>query len=128
MKIAGIGTDIVQIARIKRAIERRTAFAERILHGNELAIYQQHGNQVAYLAKRFAAKEAFAKAVGTGFRGDIRWTDIETKNDALGKPLFQCHGTTQDYLTKIGINMNESHLSLSDEQDYAIAYVILIGK
>lgn len=126
MKIIGIGTDIVQITRIQGATERHTSFAERILHVNELTIYQQHAQQVHYLAKRFAAKEAFSKAVGTGIRGDIHWTDIETKNDGLGKPFFQFHGATQDYLQQAGIN--ESHLSLSDEQEYAIAYVILIGK
>lgn len=125
MKIAGIGTDIVQIERIRRATERRDTFAERILHINELNIYQQHAQQDHYLAKRFAAKEAFSKAVGTGIRGDIQWMDIETKNDALGKPFFQFHGATQHYLQQAGIN--ESHLSLSDERDYAIAYVILIG-
>jgi holo-[acyl-carrier protein] synthase len=125
VKITGVGTDIVQIARIKRANERRSTFAKRILHPNELSIYQQHAQQDHYLAKRFAAKEAFSKAVGTGIRGDIQWMDIETKNDALGKPFFQFHGTTQHYLQQVGID--ESHLSLSDEQDYAIAYVILIG-
>lgn len=125
MKITGIGTDIVQIARIKRADERRSTFAKRILHPNEFVIYQYHAQKDHYLAKRFAAKEAFSKAVGTGIRGDIQWMDIETKNDALGKPFFQFHGATQHYLQQVGID--ESHLSLSDEQDYAIAYVILIG-
>lgn len=125
MKITGIGTDIVQIERIKRANKRHSSFAKRILHPNELAIYHDHVQQDHYLAKRFAAKEAFSKAVGTGIRGDIQWMDIETKNDTLGKPFFQFHGATQHYLQQVGIN--ESHLSLSDELEYAIAYVILIG-
>ncbi len=126
MNIKGIGTDIVQIARIKTALERHgQRFAERILHNNELEIYHQHNHSVSYLAKRFAAKEAAAKALGTGIGKQVSLTEIQTLNDSLGKPMIQYHGKTKEFVDKQGIV--QTFLSLSDEKDYAIAYVILVG-
>lgn len=125
MKITGIGTDIVQISRIQQAAERRESFAARILHANELAIFQAHSQKYHYLAKRFAAKEALVKAIGTGVREGIHLAEIETRNDKLGKPYFYFHGTTREHMENLGIN--ESFLTLSDEQEYAVAYVILTG-
>ncbi len=124
MNISGIGTDIIQIARIETAIEKHgQRFAKRILHRNELAIYNVHHKPVSYLAKRFAAKEAVAKALGTGIGKHVSLIEIETQNDSQGKPVILFHGQTQDYVTEQGIT--QSFLSLSDERDYAIAYVIL---
>lgn len=127
MKIIGIGTDIVQLIRIETAIKRHgQRFAERILHINEFEIYQVHSQPISYLAKRFAAKEAISKALGTGVGKNVRLIDIETSNDQQGKPVVELHGTTYDFAVKLGLT--ESFISLSDERDYALAYVILTGK
>ncbi len=126
MNITGIGTDIVQIKRIVTALEKHgTRFAERILHSNELERYNSHNQPASYLAKRFAAKEAVAKALGTGIGQHVSLTEIETQNDSNGKPVIQYHGRTKDFTLQQGIT--QSFLSLADERDYAIAYVILIG-
>lgn len=127
MKIIGIGTDIVQIERIKTSVNKHgKRFAERILHINELAIYETHSQPISYLAKRFAAKEAVSKALGTGIGKHVRLTEIETANDDQGKPILKYYGITQGFVEKKGIQ--ESYISLSDERDYALAYVILTGK
>jgi len=126
MNISGIGTDIVHIKRIETALQKHgQRFAERILHQNELSIYKQHKQPVNYLAKRFAAKEATAKALGTGIGKHTSLTEIETINDDMGKPMINYHGATKDFVKTQGID--HSFLSLSDEKDYAIAYVILVG-
>ena len=125
MRIMGIGTDIVQISRIQQVAERRETFAKRVLHANELVIFKSHSQQYHYLAKRFAAKEALAKAIGTGIRGGIHLAEIETRNDKLGKPYFHFHGTTREHMERL--SFGESFLTLSDEREYAVAYVILTG-
>ena len=126
MNIAGIGTDIVEIARIKAALDKHgQRFAKRILHDNELAIYQHHQQPASYLAKRFAAKEAVAKALGTGIGKYVSFSEIETLNDTQGKPSVHYHGETKAYVHHQCIS--NSFLSLSDERDYAIAYVVLVN-
>ena len=95
------------------------------MHPHELTIYQQHTQPVSYLAKRFAAKQALAKALGTGIGKHARLTDIETLNNALGRPAIQLHQTTAEYARQL--NIMEIHLSLADERDYALAYVVLSG-
>ena len=127
MKIIGIGTDIVQLERIETAVDKHgRRFAERILHTSELTIYEAHSQPVSYLAKRFAAKEAVSKALGTGIGKHVRLTEIETANDDQGKPVLKYYGITQDFIVEK--NVQESYISLSDERDYALAYVILTGK
>lgn len=127
MKIIGIGTDIVQLERIETAVNKHgKRFAERILHTNELSIYDDHSQPISYLAKRFSAKEAVSKALGTGIGKHVRLTEIETANDDQGKPVLKYHGITQDYAEKSGVQ--DSFISLSDERDYALAYVMLTGK
>jgi len=127
MKIYGIGTDIVSIARIQSIWDRfGDAFAKRILTPNELTEFSKNANPVAFLAKRFAAKEAFVKALGTGFRRKGLWlTDIGVKNNALGKPELDLMGFASKELKQSGIV--EAHLSLSDERDFAVAFVILMS-
>lgn len=130
MKIYGIGTDIVAISRIQSIWDRfGDAFAKRILTPSELTEFSKFSktvNPVPYLAKRFAAKEAFVKALGTGFRRQGLWlTDIGVKNNALGKPELDLTGSALHELKHNGIV--ETHLSLSDERDFAVAFVILMG-
>lgn len=127
MKIIGIGTDIVQLERIETAVNKHgKRFAERILHTNELSIYDDHSQPISYLAKRFSAKEAVSKALGTGIGKHVRLTEIETANDDQGKPVLKYYGVTQGYAEKSGVQ--DSFISLSDERDYALAYVMLTGK
>ncbi len=127
MRIIGIGTDIVQLSRIRSLLQKHgSRFAKRILHKNELTFYAAHTQPESYLAKRFAAKEAVAKALGTGIGHSVRLTEIETSNDQRGKPLLLFHGGTCEFTKQQGVQ--ESFISLSDERDYAIAYVILTGE
>ncbi len=122
--IFGIGTDIVRIARMVDNLDRYgDRFAARILTDAETAIFLGSANQAQFLAKRFAAKEATAKALGTGFRDGLSLRDIGVENDALGKPVLAFSGRAQQMLKKQGIG--NTHLSLSDESEYAIAYVLL---
>lgn len=122
--ILGIGTDIVQIARIEQALVRHgERFAQRILAPGEWPSYQQSAKPARMLAKRFAAKEAAAKAFGTGFSGGLSLQHIVIENDALGRPLLSFEGQAQILCEQLGVVA--SHLSISDEHDYAIAFVTL---
>jgi len=122
--IFGIGTDIVRIPRMADNLDRYgDRFAARILTGAEMAIFIDSLQQAPFLAKRFAAKEAVAKALGTGFRNGLNLHDIGVDNDVLGKPLLVFSERAQQMLQKRGIG--RTHLSLSDESEYAVAYVVL---
>lgn len=124
--IVGIGVDIVKVSRIEKVLERhQQRFVERVLHVNELAVYSEHGQPLAYFAKRYAAKEALAKALGTGIAKGVNFDEIETQLDDLGKPHLKLHGTTQQMAEKLGVK--NLFISLSDEQDYAVANVVLEG-
>jgi len=121
--IVGIGTDIVRIERIASALERTgIAFARRVLTPDEMVQFQQRSLPAPWLAKRFAAKEAVAKAFGTGI-GKLSFQHIEVLNDASGAPRLQLY----DYGLKLQHEMGVRHLhiSLSDEQDNALAFVVL---
>ncbi|MCK5810789.1 MAG: holo-ACP synthase [Cocleimonas sp.] len=125
--IKGIGTDIVNIDRIERALARNPeAFSRRVLHPNELAIFVHHHQPCAYLAKRFAAKEALSKALGTGIAKGVSFHEIEVKNDALGRPLLALHQHTKAIADSMGVKT--CFLTLADEKHYAIAYVVLEGE
>lgn len=128
MNIVGIGTDIVSIARIQSIWDRfQQDFAKRILTPLELEELSKITNPVAFLAKRYAAKEAFAKALGTGFRPQgILLSEIGVSNDELGRPYLHYFGTAKSEQKRRGIQ--ESHVSLSDEKEFAVAFVILLGK
>ncbi|HEY0665179.1 MAG TPA: holo-ACP synthase [Gallionella sp.] len=122
--IFGIGTDIVEYARIEKLHARYgDRFAERILSERELAEYQGHAHPARYLAKRFATKEAFAKAVGSGLREPVSMRRIGTTHDGLGKPVLMFDETLRSYLAQLGINGH--HLSISDERNMIVAFVVL---
>lgn len=122
--IYGIGTDIVRIARMESNIERfGDRFAERILTAGELQEYRRTQQRARFLAKRFAAKEAAAKAFGTGFSNGLGLRDIGVGHDALGRPLLNWSGRGEEIARAAGISA--SHLSIADENDYAIAFVTL---
>jgi len=122
--ILGIGTDIVGVPRVQKGLDRHgERFARRILAPGELSEFFASNRQAHFLAKRFAAKEALVKALGTGFRHGIRLSDIQITHDGQGKPALGCSGKTAMLLQQRGVTV--SHLSLADEYDYAIAFVIL---
>lgn len=124
--ILGIGTDIVAVARIEAALARHgAAFAERILSVRELLEYRVHAHPARFLSKRFAAKEALAKATGQGLRHPVSLQRITVTNDELGKPAFLFDAELAAHLDRLGVMRH--HLSLSDERDTAVAFVILEG-
>ncbi|MEY4592046.1 MAG: hypothetical protein RIR18_941 [Pseudomonadota bacterium] len=121
--IYGIGTDIVKVDRLERLYQRRgRRGAVRLLAMAELGQFDIARDKSRFLAKRFAAKEALAKALGTGMRGPVSFINIEITHDPLGKPIFAFHGDLAGHIQILGL---VAHLSISDEADYAIAYVIL---
>ena len=122
--IFGIGTDIVQISRIESALETHgDRFAQRILADTEMDEFNTHPSKARYLAKRYAAKEAAAKAFGTGFTNGLRLKDLSVRNDERGRPVMQFFGVALEFIK--GNKIEGHHLSLSDEKEYAIAYVVL---
>lgn len=123
--IAGIGTDLVEIVRLE-AVQQRwgTRFGERVLGAAEFAEWRRRDYSIRFLAKRFAAKEAAAKALGTGFRTGVRFSDIQIDNDALRKPYLIFEGVAAERAAALGVTRSE--LSISDERSYALAFVILI--
>ena len=124
MAIVGIGTDLVEISRIKNICEKYPkSFSERILHGNELSVMKGLKDPTTYIAKRFSAKEAVAKALGTGIAQGVTFQDIEISNNENGQPILHLHGKTLELATKLGVR--NTFVSLSDERKYAIAYVVL---
>ena len=122
--IFGIGTDIVEVARIKASIEEfGDAFAQRILAESELASYLASAIKPRFLAKRFAAKEAFSKALGTGLRAPATLQNIAISHDALGKPVLILAPELQALLQSK--NITHTHISISDEKNLAAAFVVL---
>ena len=124
--IYGIGVDMVRVSRIQAGLDRfGERFARRILTANELVEFLRSRNQPYFLAKCFAAKEATSKAFGTGFRGGLSLRQIGVKHDNLGRPYLEYSGRALEMLKEFGIA--ESHLSLSDERDLALAFVTMVG-
>ena len=125
MKILGIGVDIVQNKRI-RILLRNKNFIKRTFGKNEIRISKKNVNKTNYFAKRFSAKEALAKALGTGFRNNLNFKDIEILNDKLGKPYyFKSNKINKIINTRFNIRKFDLFLSISDEKDYSIAFTIL---
>ena len=125
MKIIGIGVDIIQNNRIKNLLKNKK-FLGRIYSDRELKLSKQNKNKVAYFAKRFAAKEAFSKALGTGFRSGLEFKDIEIVNDKVGKPLYVKNKKIIKIVkNKFKIKNFNSFLSISDENDYSTAFTII---
>jgi len=122
--IYGVGTDLIEIQRIDRALKRfGERFAKRILCEPELKRFRAHKQPVAYLAKRFAAKEAFTKALGTGIHAPANWHGVWVVNLKSGKPQLEFSDDLQKLLKQKQIR--RSHLSLTDEREIASATVIL---
>ncbi len=128
MKILGIGVDVIQNKRIKLFISDKK-FIKRIFSKNELEGSKKISNKANYFAKRFAAKEAFVKSLGTGFRNDINFKDIEILNDGIGKPYFSSNKKIDKIISKrFKIKKYNLFLSISDERDYSVAFTILQTK
>ena len=122
--IYGIGTDLVDPARITRSLERYgERFARRVLAESEWPGYLEHTRPAVFLAKRFAAKEAFSKATGTGLRAPVIFGNIAIQHDTQGKPYFQFYHELAQWVRQRGIIRH--HLSISDELTLASAFVIL---
>lgn len=124
--IRGIGVDIVKVDRIEKAVERwGYRFLKRIFTAAEIERCQQRARPAQCLALRFAAKEAFAKALGLGMRKGLRWRDIEVVHDEFGKPDLLLHNQAQRLLEDV--EASRTWLSLSDERESALAVVVLEG-
>ena len=125
MAIIGNGVDIVENQRIKNSLKLK-GFSDRIFTKNEIKKSIKLKNKINYFTKRFAAKEAFVKAIGTGFRNNINFKDIEIVNDKKGKPLIKISKKVKTILKKkFKVHNYKIFLSLSDEKKYSIAYVIV---
>jgi len=125
MKILGIGVDIIENKRIKNAI-KNPKFKDRIYSSKELKLSSLSKNKVGYFSKRFAAKESFAKALGTGFRNNLNFKDIEVINDKLGKPYYvKTKKITKIIKKKFNVKNFNCFLSISDEKEYSTAFTII---
>ncbi|RBM32129.1 holo-ACP synthase [Vibrio tarriae] len=122
--IVGLGTDIAEIERVEKALARSGEhFARRVLSDPEFVQFQALKQQGRFLAKRFAAKEAASKALGTGIAQGVSFHDFTISNDALGKPLLSLSGKAAQLAAQLQVV--NIHLSISDERHYAMATVIL---
>jgi holo-[acyl-carrier protein] synthase len=127
MTIYGIGTDITQIDRVKGVMERTNGrFAEKVLGPDELKTYRARAARsaprgLAYLSTRFAAKEAFSKAIGLGMHWPMTWRALQTLNEPSGKPVVVASGELAAWLAERGLS---AKVTISDEHDYAVAFVI----
>lgn len=122
--IYGIGTDIVHIKRMRDNLDKyENKFARRILTEAEFIEFENKNDKAAFLAKRFAAKEAAAKAMGTGFSDGLSLHHIGVSHDAAGKPILEFLDVAETFISEN--NIKQAHLSLADERDYAVAFVTL---
>ena len=125
MKIYGVGVDIIDNSRIKKLIKKKI-FLKRILSKYELKSIKTKKNKISFLAKRFSAKEAFVKSLGSGFRNNLCFNDISILNDKKGKPYFKFNQKLKNILKKkYKLTKFKVYLSLSDEKKYSISYVVL---
>ena len=125
MHIIGNGVDIVENSRIKNSLKIK-GFIDRIFTKSEIDRSKKIKNKISYFAKRFAAKEAFVKAIGEGFRSNINFNDINIINDKKGKPLINISNNIKNVIKKkFKLNKYKIFLSLSDEKKHSIAFVII---
>jgi len=125
--IVGIGTDVCSIERIEKTLKRfGERFVKRILTAEERIRYERTRDKAGHFAKRFAAKEAFAKALGTGIHAPFTWHSVTVTRDRKGKPGIRPSAEMTDHLKSRGIS--EYHVSLSDDAGVAVAFVVLEGK
>ena len=128
MKILGVGVDIVDNSRLKKSIKSEK-FLNRVFTSTEVLLAKKVKDKVSYYAKRFAAKEAFSKSIGTGFRYDLNFKDIAIVNDNLGRPFFIVTNKIKKIVKKqFKVKTFSFFLSISDEKKYSVAYVILQNK
>ena len=128
MKILGIGVDIISNKRIKSLVKNKD-FIKRTFGKNEVKFSKKIKKKANYFAKRFAAKEAFAKSIGTGFRNDLNFKDIEILNDKIGKPyFFNSRKITNLVKKRFQVKNFNLFLSITDEKDYSVAFTILQKK
>ena len=128
MKILGIGVDIIENKRIKNSL-RNTKFKIRVYNNKELKQSNLLKNKVNYFSKRFAAKEAFTKALGTGFRENLNFKDIVIMNDTMGKPYYLITNKITKIIQKrFKVRNFDCFLSISDEKDYSTAFTIIQSK
>ena len=127
MQTLGVGVDIIENSRIKKSI-KNIKFLSRIFSKIEIANSKKNNNKSSYFSKRFAAKEAFSKALGSGFRNGLNFNDISVVNDRYGKPSIKLNSKLKNIINKkfktIKVNV---FLSISDEKKHSIAFVV-IGK
>ena len=125
MTIMGIGVDIVKNKRISSSIKNKN-FINRTFGKNEILISKKIDNKTSYFSKRFAAKEALSKALGTGFRDGLNFKDIEVVNDKLGKPYYIISSKIKNLIKKKKKIKNFNlFLSISDEKEYSVAFAII---
>ena len=128
MRILGIGVDIIQNKRIKSSIKNKL-FISRTFGNQEIYLSKNISDKTNYFAKRFAAKEALAKSIGTGFRNNLNFKDIQILNDKIGKPYYQKSKKIDKIINKkFKVKTYDLFLSISDEKDYSIAFTILQTK
>ena len=128
MKILGIGVDIIENKRIKNSL-RNSKFKIRVYDNKELKQSNLTKNKVNYFSKRFAAKEAFTKALGTGFRENLNFKDIVIMNDTMGKPYYLITNKITKIIQKrFKVRNFDCFLSISDEKDYSTAFTIIQSK
>mgnify|MGYP001200686012 CR=1 FL=1 len=124
MNIFGIGTDIVSVVRIKNSLKNKS-FINRIFNKKEISKCKNIKNRINCYAKRFAAKEAFSKSLGTGFRNNLNFRDIVIKNNKSGKPFFFITKKIKSLINKqFKTKKFNFYLSISDEKNYSVAFVI----
>ena len=122
MKILGIGVDIVENIRIHKSL-KNVNFIKRVFSSSEILLAKNIVNKKSYYSKRFAAKEAFSKALGTGLRGSVNLQAISITHNNMGKPSFEFNKQVQNILSNR--NIIYQHLSISDEKNIAVAFVVL---
>ena len=128
MKILGIGVDIVENKRLKNSIKNKS-FISRLFTLLEIKNSTMVKDKSTYFSKKFAAKESFSKALGTGFRKGLNFKDVEILNDNLGKPYFRLNNKTKKIIMKtLKVKNFDIFLSISDEKEYSIAFTIIQAK
>jgi holo-[acyl-carrier protein] synthase len=121
--IKGVGVDMVEIARVRRLVEEDRGFAARIFTEREIAYCESKFSKAQHYAARFTAKEAFFKALGTGFRGGMGWRDVEVANDDLGKPQLMLAAAALEQFRRS--KLKRAMLSLSHTREMAVALVVV---
>lgn len=128
MKILGIGVDIIENKRLKKLLKNES-FLKRIYGKKEIELSKKIKNKINFFAKRFAAKESFAKSLGTGIRKELNFKDIQILNDKIGKPYYlKTKKISKIIYNKYKTKIYDLFLSISDEKDYSVAFTIIQTK